>query len=183
MLRLSDNPPILYPESASLAEMSGRWWVAQTKSRHEKALAWSLQQMGIGYFLPLTEKVHRRKGRNYKCLLPLFSGYLFFCGDQQQRYLAQTGNRIAQVIDVVDQQGLIRDMSQVYQALCQGAALEPHRYLKAGDRCRVVVGPLIGLEGIFLQRRGVSRLVLQVDMLGQAASVEVDDDVVESIST
>jgi len=45
----------------------------------------------------------------------------------------------------------------------------------------VIAGPLMGLEGIVVQTRGNMRLVLQIDMLGQAASVEIDVDMVEPI--
>ena len=39
----------------------------------------------------------------------------------------------------------------------------------------------MGLEGVVTQTRGAMRLVLQVDMLGQAASVEIDMDMIETL--
>jgi len=181
MLKLADNPAILYPENSVIEEMPGRWWVARTKSRHEKALAQWLRRWEIGYFLPLREKLHRGKGRSYKCLVPLFGGYVFFCGDDKKRYTALMSNRIAQVIDVVDQAGLVGELSQLHEAISRGAALDPHPYLQAGDRCQVTSGPLRGLEGIVVRRSGVTRLVLQVGMLGQAAAVEVEAEAIEPI--
>jgi len=55
----------------------------------------------------------------------------------------------------------------------------PHKYLKAGQHCRVIAGPLAELQGIVVQTKTVTRLVLQVDMLGQATSVEIDTDMIE----
>ena len=181
MLKISENPPILHPDYGSVSEITGLWWVAHTKARNEKALAWNLMQAQIPYFLPLREKLSVRKGRKFKSLLPLFSGYVFFCGDQDARYKALTTNRIAQVIEVVHQDSLIKEISQIHKALSQGARLDPHPYLKKGDRCRVISGPLVGMEGILLSKKKLTKLILKVDILGQAAAVEIDADLLEPI--
>ena len=181
MLKLKDNPPILYPANSSLGEITGQWWVAHTKARNEKALAWFLAKQEVGYFLPLRDKLTVRKGRRYKALLPLFSGYVFFNGNEDSRYTALTSNRIAQVIEVVDQLKLVHELTQIHQALIGGARLDPHPHLKEGDRCRVIAGPLKGTEGILLQKKNQIKLVLQVDILGQAAAMEIDADLLEPI--
>ena len=181
MLKFSETPPILYPDVASVANISGLWWVAHTKARNEKALAWNLMQAQISYFLPLREKLTVRKGRRYKSLLPLFSGYVFFCGDSDCRYRALTTNRIAQVIEVKDQDSLIHELIQIYTALSKGVRLDPHPYLKKGDRCRVTAGPLAGMEGLLMQKKNLTKLVLKVDILGQAAAVEIDADLLEPV--
>jgi spermidine synthase len=40
---------------------------------------------------------------------------------------------------------------------------------------------LVDLQGIVVKAKNTTRLVLQIDMLGQASSVEVDADVIEVI--
>ena len=147
----------------------------------EKALAWMLLRKGIGYFLPLAEKTTVRKGRKYKSLLPLFSGYVFFCGSQDDRYTALTSNRIAQVIEVVDQDALVGELGQIHLALCSGLPVDRHPYLKSGDRCRVVAGPLAGVEGYVVTKKNMCQVVLQVAILGQGASAEIEGDLVEPI--
>ncbi len=181
MLKLEDNPPILYPARDSLAEIEGLWWVAHTKARNEKALAKFLGKQEIGYFLPLREKLAVRKGRRYKALLPLFSGYVFFNGNEDSRYTALTSNRIAQVIKVVDQPKLVHELTQIHLALTKGARLDPHPHLKEGDLCRVIAGPMKGMEGILLRKKNQIKLILQVDILGQAAAMEIDADLLEPI--
>jgi len=181
MLKLSENPPILYPEVTSVSEIDGQWWVAHTKSRNEKALAWMLSRWEIPYFLPLMEKVTKRKQRVFRALLPLFSGYVFFCGNEDQRYRALTTNRIANVIEVSNQAKLIKELSDIHRALDSGMPIDPHPYLKAGDRCRVSAGPLMGCEGIVVRKKNQTRILLQIDMLGQAAAVEVDTELLEAL--
>ena len=57
----------------------------------------------------------------------------------------------------------------------------PHKYLEAGRQCRVIAGPLADLRGIVARTKGAMRLVLRVDILGRATSVEIDADMIEVI--
>jgi transcription antitermination factor NusG len=179
MLKVSENPPIIWPQVESICDFAGQWWVVHTRSRNEKALAHDLIHRNISYFLPMSWKVRRRSRRTIRSFLPLFSGYLFFCGQEDQRIELLRTNRVANIIEVKDQQTLLDELVQIDQALRAGAPLTPHKYIKAGQRCRVIAGPLIGLEGIVVRTKSATRLVLQIDILGQAASVEIDIDMIE----
>jgi transcription antitermination factor NusG len=179
MLKVSENPPIIWPQVESIRDFEGQWWVVHTRSRNEKALAHDLISKDISYFLPMSWKVRRKSRRTIRSLLPLFNGYLFFCGRENHRVELLKTNRVAHLIEVNDQEKLLDELIQIDQALRSGAPLTPHKYLKAGQRCRVIAGPLIGLEGIVVRSKNATRLVLQIDMLGQAASVEIDVDMME----
>ena len=181
MLKPSENPPTIWPEGKAIRDFTGLWWVAHTKSRNEKALAHDLIGKDISYFLPMSWKIRRRKGRKIRSLLPLFSGYLFFCGEENQRIELLRTNRVANLIEVEDQQRLSDELLQIEQALRTGTPLVPYRYIKTGQRCQVIAGPLADLQGIVVRTRNTTRLVLQIDMLGQAASVEIDTEMIEVI--
>ncbi len=195
MLKESENPPIIWcpdfsvysraelvrSDEESISNFTGRWRVAHTKSRNEKALAQDLISRNVSYFLPMNWRVNRRKGRTLRSLLPLFGGYLFFCGAENERLETLRTNRVANIIEVQDQERLLEQLLKIEKALGAGAPLIPHNYLKAGQHCKVLAGPLMGLEGIVQKTKGVTRLILQVDMLGQATSVEIDSDMIESI--
>ncbi len=126
-------------------------------------------------------KVRRIRGRTIRSLLPLFGGYLFLCGQERQRIDALRTNRVANLIEVKDQHLLIEELSQIEQALLAGADLTPHDYIKVGQRVRVIGGALAGLMGIVVKTKNAMRLVLQIDMLGQAASVEIGADMIEAV--
>jgi transcription antitermination factor NusG len=181
VLKLSENPPIAWPQGSQISDFAGTWWVAHTKSRNEKALAWQMQKKDISYFLPMTKKVYRRRGRTFRSLLPLFTGYVFFCGDEEERVEVLRTNRVANIIEVKDQPQLVAELTPIQLALDEGQQLLPHKYIKAGQRCRVIAGPLVGTEGIVIRAGERTRLVLQVDMLGQATSVEIAIDMIELI--
>lgn len=76
------------------------WWVARTKSRQEKALAWNLVSRNVEYFLPLVSRPQKSKGRMRSSIVPLFNGYLFFRGDQTARSGALKTGKIAQILEV-----------------------------------------------------------------------------------
>jgi transcription antitermination factor NusG len=181
LLKITENPPLIWPQAESIRLFNGQWWVAHTKSRNEKALAHDLMAKDISYFLPMTWRVHRHSERTIKALLPLFTGYLFFCGNESQRVELLKTNRVANLIEVKDQESLVRELARFDQALRAGAPLTPHKYLNKGQWCRVIAGPLLGLEGMILQTKGDTRLVLQINLLGQAASVEIDIVMVEPV--
>jgi transcription antitermination factor NusG len=181
LLKPSENPAVSWPEGLAIRNFTGLWWVAHTKSRNEKALAQDLMCKGISYFLPMVWKVRRARGRTLRSLLPLFSGYLFFCGEERQRIEVLRTNRVANIIEVRDQPRLVRELSQIEQALSAGVDLSPHKYLREGQLCKVIGGALAGLQGIVVRARDKTRLVLQIDMLGQATSVEIGADMIEPV--
>ena len=183
LLKAEENPPIFWPETQSICDCTGLWWVAHTKSRNEKALAHDLVNREISYFLPMTWNIRRHRGRKIQSLLPLFSGYVFFCGNENQRLEVLRTNRVANIIEVKDQDRLVNELAQIDQALRAGADLTPHKYMAKGQLCRVITGPLEDLEGIVVTTKGAMRLILQIDMLGQAASVEVDTNMVEAVDS
>ena len=181
MLKASENPPAIWPEDKSITQFEGTWWVAHTKSRNEKALAWQMLKNEIQYFLPMTKKVTRSKGRTIRSVLPLFTGYMFFCGNEEQRLDVLKTNRVANLIEVTERDAFLKDLSPIEKVIKQGEDIQPHVYIKAGQKCRVTAGPLVGTEGIAETENNSTRLILQVDMLGQATSVEIQTDMIELI--
>lgn len=181
MLKESENPPIIWPEEKSIIDFEGQWWVVHTKSRNEKALANDLMQKGICYFLPMSWKIRRTRGRKIRSLLPLFGGYMFFCGNENQRLEVLRTHRVANLIEVKNPEKFLKELTPIEQALLAGADLTPHKYIEAGQLCQVIAGPLAGARGIAIKTMGKTKLVLQVEMLGQAVSVEIDTDLIEVI--
>jgi len=181
MLKLSENPPMVTPAARSVTDITGHWWVAHTKARNEKAFAWDLYRRNIGYFLPLVERVTMSGGRKRHVLMPLFPSYVFFCGSEDDRYGAMTTNRICQTLNVDNQTGLITELSAIEKALLGHAQLDLYPFAVEGQRCRVVGGPFQGLEGTVVRRKAIARLVLEVGILGQGASLEIDADLIQPV--
>ena len=179
MIALHKNPPVVYPPDRTVRDLTGEWRVAHTRSRHEKALAADLQTWNVSYFLPMVRRTLVIRGRRFHGMFPLFPGYLFFAGDAEDRYRALTTSHVANVIEVVDQARLIDELSQIEMALANPSGLDPFPFLQKGKRCRIARGPLAGIQGVVVQRDGITKLVLQIEMLGQAVATEIDPSMLE----
>lgn len=173
------------PHEAVPDGLTERWWVAHTRPRNEKALALDLQGRGILHYLPLCRRTTRSRntGRLTRSIVPVFTGYLFFNGSEEQRCQALTTNRIANTLPVPDQRRLVGELRQIQKALAAETDLKWSGRVRVGDWARVVAGPLMGLEGVVHQRLSRLRLVLNVRMLSQSVSVEVSQETVERIDT
>src|SRR4051812_36328091 len=168
MLKLSDNPDLLYPPVDDLTAIQGKWWVAHTKARFEKAFAADLAAKNIPYFLPMVEKITFSGGRKRRGMMPLFAGYVFFAGSEQQRYEALLTDRLCQVIPARDQQQLVDELSGLHRMIASGLTIDLYPFAAVGRRCRVTQGPLMGVEGTIIHREHAApRLVLSITMLGQ----------------
>jgi transcriptional antiterminator RfaH len=181
MLKLSENPPLLSHQAALPSDLTGQWWIAHTKSRSEKALAWDLASAGVGYFLPMARKTTFSGGRKRQVMRPLFPSYVFVCGDAEARYRTMTTGRVCNVLAVPDQPKLITELTSVYRALTGGPELDLYPFAAVGRRCRVTAGPLMGIEGIVVQRTQRATLVLEISLLKQGAALEIGLDLVEPV--
>ena len=161
--------------------LAGHWYVLHTRSRQEKALAADLARLNVPYFLPLVRVRRTYGGRIRRVELPLFPGYLFFCGAQRERQAVVKTNRVAQVLDAPDQVQLITDLQQIYRVVTSDQPVDLYPRLKKGARCRVASGPLTGLEGIVLRRPGPWRVYIGVHFLGQSAEIQIDAALLEII--
>lgn len=182
MLKLADNPDLLYPAVEDLASIKGTWWVGHTKSRCEKAFAFDLAAKEIAYFLPMVEKITFSGGRKRRGMMPLFPGYVFFAGDEVARHEALLTDRLCTVIPSKNQDLLVAELAALHRVISGGLPIDPYPFAVVGRRCRVERGPLEGIEGTIIRREdGAPRLVLQVSMLGQGASVDIEAGMLEPL--
>jgi transcription antitermination factor NusG len=159
----------------------GDWYVLRTRARQEKILASDLRARNIGYFLPLLRVERLYCNRRIEVEIPMFPGYLFLRGSLDDAYIADRTGRIAQIITVADQSRLDWELTNLAQVLDADTKLDPYPYLKKGVRVEVRAGPLRGLQGLVEDRARRHRLILQVDALGQAVSVEIDAAIVDIV--
>jgi transcription antitermination factor NusG len=160
---------------------TGDWHVLQTRSRQEKILARDLAAMKIPHFLPLIQQPRYYGKRKVSVEVPLFSGYLFLRGSLDQVYQADRTGRVAQIIYVADQTQINWELQNLHIALAEDAQLDPYPYLKEGLRVEIRSGPFRGMQGLIDTRLKQDRLILQVNLLGRAVSVEVDASLLDVV--
>lgn len=162
------------PLAADNTATTPRWWVLHTLSRQEKAVAAALASRRVEHFLPLVKKVRYHGRRKLVSELPLFPGYVFLRGSVEDAWELDRNKRLAQIIEVTDQSQLDWELQNIRLAVEAEAALDPYPYLEKGVRVEVRSGPFRGMQGVVESRTALDRLILQVQTLGQAASVEID---------
>ena len=57
-----------------------------------------------------------------------------------------------------------------------GLPAMPYPYLNTGDRVRLCEGPLRGVEGLVLEQKSETKLVLSVSLLQRSIAIDVDPD-------
>jgi transcription antitermination factor NusG len=163
--------------------ISASWYALYTRHQHEKAIAQILSAKGLEVFLPLYNATRRWKDRNVHLSLPLFPCYLFLRGMKERRLEVVTTPGIVSILSVNGEPAAIpeSEIESVRKAVEWGNRVEPHPFLRCGDRVRVICGPLQGLEGILVRQKNLYRLVLSVEILERSAAVEVDVSSVERV--
>jgi transcription elongation factor/antiterminator RfaH len=170
-------------EVGESAGTQARWYAIYTRSRHEKVVAETLEKRTVEHFLPLYETVRKWKNGRFKVQLPLFPGYLFvhIALSERLRVLQVPG-----VVRLVGFNGMPAPLPQteveiIRSALSKGVEAEPHPYLKVGQRVRIISGPMEGLQGILLRRRGRPRVVVSVDLIMRSVALDIDATQVEPV--
>lgn len=160
---------------------SRRWLTVYTKSRQEKALARDLAKHEIPFYLPVAPFERLSRGRRIKTFSPLFSGYVFFYGTEEERIKMLGTNRVSRLLPVADGAQLYRDLLNISALVESGAPLTVEQRLEKGRRVRVKYGSLMGLEGTIVQRRGIDRLLVEVNYIQQGVSIQLDHFMVEAL--
>ena len=52
--------------------------------------------------------------------------------------------------------------------------IEPHPYLRVGERVRIIAGSMAGVEGILVRKKNEFRFILTLDAIMRSVAVEVD---------
>jgi transcription termination/antitermination protein NusG len=152
------------------------WFALWTKSRHEQVVLTQLEQRAIEGFLPTVSRWSRWKDRKKKIDWPLFPGYCFAKFDPRHRLDVLKCGGVVNIVSVDGEPALIPEyeIDAIRQLLESELAYDPCPLIREGMMVEVTHGPLKGVVGRLSRKNDKDRLVLSVDLIGQAVSVEVD---------
>ena len=152
------------------------WCAVYTRHQHERSIGEMLEAKGFEVFLPLYESTRRWKDRRKVLSLPLFPCYVFLRGAHERRLPVLTTPGVHMIISRGERVETVPEEEiEAIRRIVEGKlSVEPHPFLRCGERVRVVRGSLEGVEGILTRKKNLYRLVLSVEMLAQSVSVEID---------
>ena len=153
------------------------WYAVWTRSRHERAV-----------FEQLTERQHRGVPADRRPVEPLEgpqeAGRLAAVsrvllrpirpGRPAERPEVQRGRLDGRASTASPRRFRTRRSTRVRTLVDSTLPYDPCPLIKAGSRVEVVHGPLKGVVGRLERKGGHARLVLAVDLIGRAVSVQVD---------
>lgn len=159
------------------------WYALYTRANHEKHVATELHARKVEHFLPLYSSVRRWKDRRITLNLPLFPGYVFVCLALRDRLRVLQIPSAVRLVSFNGQPAALpdREMEILRRGLSQQLLSKPHPFLTAGRRVRVRRGPLAGIQGILLRRRGKARFVVAMELIMRSVAVDIDEADVEAL--
>ncbi len=151
------------------------WFALWVLSNAEFAVEDALAVLDIESFLPSWNERVQWSDRKKDVRRPLFPGYLFARCDAAE---AAALPRIAGVIEVLPTSLKplsldAEDIDNVRLALASRLPIQPCPYV-TGDEIRIESGPLAGVKGIVQRTRNGTRVIVRIELLQRAVSVEVD---------
>lgn len=166
------------------ADYRPQWFAAYTTPRHEKRVHELLTERGIETFLPLYRSTRQWKNSCPAVLdLPLFPTYVFVRIARIARGTVLGMPGVLSIVGSPKKPWPLPDREiEALRLGIQTQKVEPHAYLKFGERMRIKTGVMSGVEGILVRKRNEFRVVLTLDTIMRSVAVEVDVDDIESAS-
>jgi transcription antitermination factor NusG len=175
-------PSDLLDPAVDAAVAPGRWLVFYTLARREKDFMRKCEAASVPFYAPMiARRLRSAGGRTRTSFVPLFPGYVFCRADEDQRRAALATNCVARWIPAPDERMLVDDLRAIKRLVDTEQPLTPEARLEPGHAVRVRSGPLVGVEGTVVKRRGTERLIVAVRFLNQGASIELEDVDLESL--
>ncbi len=153
------------------------WFAVWTRSRHEQVVREQLQTKQIDAFLPTITKWSRWKDRKKRIDWPLFPGYCFARFDPNDALAVLKCSGVVSIVSFDGKPAAIPDyeLDSIRLLVASDLHFDPCPHIKEGAMVEVVHGPLRGVVGRLMRKDSArARLVLAVDLIGQAVSVDVD---------
>jgi transcription elongation factor/antiterminator RfaH len=170
----------LAAERPRALSLDGRysWYVVRTKPRQEIVALDHLQRQGYSCYLP---NIRIKKPSGTRLVLrdePMFPGYLFISADPV--FQAKGSSPIRSTRGVYELVRFGQDPAPIQFGILNAiyeretVQLEhPEGHFKAGDRVKVVHGPLAGLESIYDAQSGEQRSMILLELLNRPLKVKV----------
>ena len=168
-----------------IEKLDSKWFVLHTRSRFETVVNDGLVKKSIEVFLPKILVPSKRRDRKLMIRVPVFPGYLFVKSDLNPHEHLDIVKTVGVVRFIGTKDGPVPVPDETIDSLkimvnSENQITTGNRLVK-GDKVMVVHGPFAGVIGTFITQKGKGRIVINVEALGQTASVEVNESDIEPL--
>jgi transcription antitermination factor NusG len=163
--------------------VSRQWYAVAVRSRCEKKVSRGLELRGVERYLPLIEEVHVWSDRKKQVQVPLFPGYLFVRIEIVDRLDVLRVDGVVKFVGGAQRPSPVPEEQIRWVRTLEGhpETLERETLLPVGQAVRVIAGPFQGLRGTIKRMKGMTRVVITLETIGQALSVEVSPEYLEQV--
>ena len=160
------------------------WYAIYVRSRYEKKVHQLLLEKGIESSLPLIKTTRKWSDRKKKVEIPLFRGYVFVRLDISidKLDILQTDG-VVKFIGIRNKPSRIPDeeIHWVHMMVEESNTVKNEKEIPVGQKVRVAAGPFKGVEGVAMRAGNQSRLVVVIESIMNAVSVEISPNYLEKI--
>jgi transcription termination/antitermination protein NusG len=162
------------------------WFAVYVQVNHEKEVAYRLQMKTVEAFVPLQECWSKRRDRRKRLHVPLYPGDVFIHSVLDNYVHAEVVKTPGAVWILRNSAGPLpipdHQMESLQRLLAQPQVLVTGPLIQVGDLVRVCNGPLAGCIGHLVRSKAAKgRLVVNLDIIQQSVSVELDVEDVEAV--
>ena len=141
-----------------------KWVAVYTKSRHEQIVVNELNKKNIEAYCPMFKERRQWSDRKKWVHFPLFHSYEFANIEFQGK------------ISIIHDETI----ENIKNILHGGFKIEQADFFFKGDQVIVAGGPLKGLEGIVQDIKGKNKLIIKIEAIKQAFSIEISSGLLKS---
>ncbi len=161
-----------------------RWYVAFTRPRTEQKVAAKITEMGIESFLPMYQVIRQWSDRKKRIRVPLFPNYVFIKTNEETRGVLFSIKDIVRFVSIEKKPVVVREQEirDIKFILNGDFELDAEDYFQAGMKVKINRGHLSGMEGIILRKNSKARLLIKIDLLQRAFSVNIPSCFADTIA-
>jgi len=162
------------------------WHALYVRSRAEKKVFEQLEEMGYEAYLPLITRIKQWSDRKKKVEEPLFRSYVFVRSSERQYYYILGVYGVVKFVTFEHKAVVVPDKQILAIKKYIDNPIDDEDELKnidltEGQLVRITNGPLQGQIGRLVSIKSKRRLLIQIDVVGQAIPVSIPRTKVEPV--
>jgi transcription antitermination factor NusG len=153
-----------------------QWYALKVRTGGEPSAAEALTMRGLELYSPMRQERRRYSDRMKVVKAAVFPGYIFCRFNIANKLPVISSPGVEYIVGLSGAHTPIsdREIDSIRRLIESGADVTP--MLGAGQRVRVMHGPLEGVEGVLLRDGKGSRLVVSIELLKRSAALHISED-------